>query len=99
MLSLKPGVRFEDISDRIVGALPSIVWIYRVYGQECVITSARDGRHMPGSKHYTGEALDFRTHYFKEAEKHNVRSHLQEALGSDFDVVLEEDHIHVEFDT
>ncbi len=98
MLSLKEGVKFEAISDRIVEILPSLTRIYRIFGQTCVITSARDGRHRTGSKHYTGEALDLRTFYFNQMEQRDIHREIQQALGSDFDVILEDDHIHVEFD-
>lgn len=35
-------------------------WI--LFGSPLVITSARDGAHVPGSLHTDGRALDFRTH-------------------------------------
>lgn len=98
MLSLKPGVRFENISDSIVDQLPTICRVYRSFGQTCTITSARDGTHMAGSKHYTGEAIDLRTRDFSLPERREVHQTLQIVLGSDFDVVLEKDHIHLEFD-
>lgn len=97
-LSLKDGVRFTDVSHHIIAVLPVIERIYRSLGQNCVITSCRDGRHMAGSKHYTGEAIDLRTHYFNALEKADVLQCLQHALGPDFDVVLESDHLHVEYD-
>ena len=97
-LSLKDGVQFTDISDRIVDVLPLIDKIYRCYGQTVVITSARDGLHKTGSKHYSGEAIDLRNHYFKEWEKKDVFRDLQCVLGEDFDVVWESTHFHCEYD-
>ena len=35
---------------------------------EIVITSIGDGKHLPKSKHYIGEALDIRSHNFKSRE-------------------------------
>ena len=72
--------------------------IWAKLGQELVITSIEDGRHMEGSKHYTGEALDLRTRYFTEEEKRKAAEELANALGSDYDVVVEGDHIHCEYD-
>ena len=63
------------------------------------ITSGTDGRHMVGSKHYSGEAIDVRSYNFPSrqgvvafAEKLRLR------LGKDYDVVVEHDHIHLEYD-
>ena len=65
--------------------------------KECVITSGTDGVHQHGSKHYTGEALDFRTRNMRRIEKAVLVNNLNEALGPDFDVVLERTHLHVEY--
>jgi len=62
-----------------------------------IITSASDGAHSKGSKHYTGHALDFRTRNMTIAEKRSLVGLVTEALGKEFDIVLEEDHLHVEF--
>lgn len=69
-----------------------------------VVTSAAEGQdgdgvHMPGSKHYTGEALDLRIWGLPSPGR--LASELQQALGSDYDVVYGPDHnthIHVERD-
>lgn len=98
MLSLKPGVRFESIHEKIIEALPKVERIYRTFGRDLVITSARDGRHMAGSKHYTGEAIDTRTRYFSSLQRPDVHWEVQNELGPDYDVVLEKDHIHIEYD-
>ncbi len=65
------------------------------------ITSANDSRHLDNSFHYKNQAFDIRiyniigdVHY--EAKRWAER--LQQALGSDYDVVYEPDHIHVEYD-
>lgn len=65
------------------------------------VTSANDGRHMQGSRHYTNEAFDLRVrnirgHVSREAKEWAAR--LKERLGRGYDVVFEGDHIHVEFD-
>ena len=71
----------------------------RCYGQyDCVITSASDGKHGPNSLHYKGQALDLRTRHINGQGLQLVVDKLREALGSQFDVVLESDHIHIEFD-
>jgi len=79
--------------------------IEEVYGRtildrtkNLVITSARDGQHMKGSKHYTGDAVDLRTRDLTKQEQKDLWQNLVNYLGPKFDVVLESDHIHVEFD-
>lgn len=73
-----------------------------------VITSLCDGKHMTGSKHYEGNAFDFRLpsrYTGKPQTDTEVHAELAAALGRSYDVVLEKDpdhpenaHIHVEFD-
>ena len=71
---------------------------------QVVVTSGNDGTHMKWSKHYEDKALDFRTGHtwdpplMTDAEAHAVRDELKGLLGMGFDVVLEKDHLHVEYD-
>lgn len=61
---------------------------------EIVVTSAKDGKHGDGSLHYQGRAVDLRTRDFTDI----WASKLRMALGKDWDVVIESDHVHCEFD-
>ena len=71
----------------------------RCYGQyDCVITSASDGKHGLNSLHYKGQALDLRTRHINGQGLQAIYNKLKESLGEQFDVVLEADHIHIEFD-
>ena len=72
--------------------------VYKDMGKECVITSLMDGNHMEGSKHYVGGAADLRIWFFNNAEKRIAVKQLKTYLGVGYDVVLEKDHIHVEYD-
>lgn len=72
--------------------------IWRKYGQEVVVTSARDGIHSVGSLHYYGFAVDLRTYYFADHIKPQVAQELRKALGPKYQVILEKTHIHVEYD-
>lgn len=62
------------------------------------ITSGVDGVHMKGSKHYSGEALDFRTRGWSRETIDIFMHNIKRRLGRQYDVVLEVDHIHVEYD-
>ena len=73
-------------------------------GFTVVITSGNDGTHMEGSLHFKNLALDFRTGHnwepplMSEEEAHEILEELKARLGIGFDVVLEKDHIHGEYD-
>lgn len=74
--------------------------IWKNHGQELVVTCARNGMHSAGSLHYFGLAIDLRTNYFKNlAETKQVAYELSNVLGSNYDVIIEDTHIHVEYDT
>ena len=67
-------------------------------GWDVIITSGTDGKHMVGSKHYSGDALDIRSSNIPAGKLSPYVTALRGRLGLDFDVVIESDHIHVEFD-
>jgi hypothetical protein len=99
MIRLKPGVSIVGIKPEISMALPIIASVYQVFGVDTVVTAGTDGKHRVGSLHYSGNALDIRTRNIATAaEKHEMCAKIAEALGKDFDVVLESTHLHVEFD-
>lgn len=90
---------------RILGLRPEIVIgltiandVFREFGFDCIVTAGIDGSHSRGSIHYKGLAVDLRTRHVPAAEHQKVVGKLQERLGDDFDVVLEGDHVHLEYD-
>jgi uncharacterized protein YcbK (DUF882 family) len=64
-------------------------------GCTIMITSGTDGVHKVGSFHYTGEALDFR---LPPVPIHLFVAAMQQHLGRAYQVIVETDHIHVEYD-
>lgn len=96
-MKLKEGVSLKDVSWRMFYAACVAEEIYQRYGVECVITSANDGKHGDKTLHHKGLALDLRTWNLKGREG-EVTAELKAALGPDYDVVLERDHIHCEYD-
>ena len=94
---IKTGVKLHPSTAWAV-AIPIIFEVYRDFGEAAVITSGTDGRHMEGSLHYCGNAFDFRTRHVQPDDRMALATTLSAALGEEFDVVLESDHIHVEFD-
>ena len=97
-LMLKAGVKLADLCPQMVLATQIIAEVYAAYGVDCVVTSANDSEHMEGSKHGTGEALDYRTRDLTSEQQVNLTNTIIASLGQEFDVVLESDHLHVEYD-
>ena len=94
---LKEGVKINGTRPEIVFALNVCDAVYSKYGEELVITSLNDGKHSITSLHYAGCAADLRTHYFDIDEVKIVASDIRSRLGLDYDVIVEKDHIHLEF--
>ena len=95
-MRLKPGVRLLGIKPEILLAIMVTERAYRP--NELVITSIVDGSHMRGSEHYTGMAFDCRTREMSEVRAREIAHQIGADLGADFDVILETDHLHIEFD-
>lgn len=96
-MKIKKGASLTGlkIEMRKVLILANIIW--GSYGQELVITCGTNGVHSPGSIHYYGYALDFRSRYFTIEDISEISKTLQTRLGSEYSVVPEKNHIHVEY--
>lgn len=72
---------------------------FAYHGYDCIVTSINDGVHMASSKHYSGQAIDYRWWHVEPAHQKALYADLRDSLGSDFDVVLENEpvHLHVEW--
>jgi hypothetical protein len=69
--------------------------LFKESSEYLTLTSVTDGKHMEGSLHHAGLAVDLR---LPNAGKERLVQQLGIRLGADYDVVLEGDHIHVEYD-
>jgi hypothetical protein len=74
--------------------------VYQDHGHTLTITSICDSTHASGSLHYKGCAFDCRTAAagIMQEEADKLKDTLAMALGSEWDVVLEADHLHCEWD-
>jgi hypothetical protein len=99
MVSLKPGVSLSVLQPQILLAVIVVESIWRAYGHKSlVLTSVADGVHRSDSLHYVGNAIDIRTRDLPRSRQELLRTLISQALGAEFDVVLESDHLHIEFD-
>lgn len=97
-MKIKVGANIQGIDFKLRPALIYADDIWKKYGQELVVTAGLDGAHSAGSLHYYGLAIDFRISYFLPEIAKIVCAELALKLGRNFDVRLEKDHIHVEYD-
>jgi len=64
---------------------------------ELEVTCGPEGRHRRASLHYSGQAVDLRSRSMEEDQALAFVRSLRMRLGGDYDVVVEETHIHVEY--
>jgi hypothetical protein len=95
---IKPRVKASGLKPEILLAIQEAREVYRDFGTPLVITSLLDGRHSATSLHYEGLAVDLRTQNLDARVRALVAERIGKALGPEYDVVLESDHIHVEYD-
>jgi hypothetical protein len=104
---VKPGVNWSDMSATVNRMWPRIEEVsLTTTGRRPVVTSARMEQgeefgtetqiHKEGSLHYQGEAFDLRTRGLKDDQIKKYRDALAKELGDTWDVLIEDDHIHVE---
>ena len=99
--SFKDCVETKNVHPKIVRAWWIVAELSEELGIDTVVTSVGDGKHSPNSFHYTDpvQASDFRTWYLPtDEDKANFVKELRVRLGSEYDVILEKTHLHIEFD-
>lgn len=98
VLHFKGDVRFDELQPQMIPALLIVMHHFSKLGVETWITSGNDGEHKVGSLHYKGLALDFRTRDVTPSLLAGLVNGIRENLSPLYDVVLEETHLHVEYD-
>lgn len=93
----KKGVEIRGVRTEMAGAWGAVASAYAEFGYECVITSVCDSEHK-SLVHILGMASDFRIRHVRVGWHEKLAKRIGECLTDEFDVVLEDDHIHVEFD-
>ena len=100
MPEFKSGVVMWRMHPEIENQLDALDQVSNVVlGRRAIITAARDGFHSSRSFHYKGAAIDLRTRDIaSQSKRREYRDAIAARLGPQWDVILESDHIHVEFD-
>jgi hypothetical protein len=97
-IKTKSGVKINGLKPEMVMGLVIAEGYFSSAGvPDMVVTSAVDGVHGFGSLHYVGYAVDLRIWGIESGFLPKFVEGLSSDLGEEFDVVLESDHIHVEF--
>ena len=92
---IKVGVDISRLNREVRRALGVVGVFLQERGSELVVTSTYEGNHGAGSLHYANDAFDFRTpSWFGKLDGEKLAG----KLGGGYDVVVESDHIHVEWD-
>lgn len=107
-MKVKEGVAFTEWHPAVRYALDVVDAEYRRIGHHATLTSGGDedeqSPHKETSLHYglpgdvRTRAADLRTRDLTAGEQQRVRERLKYRLGPDFDVVLEANHLHLEYD-
>lgn len=97
-LRLAPNVSLAKATPQIVIALMVAVPVLEYYHSDLYVTSFDDGKHGEGTLHGKGRAFDFRIWYVEAVLREAMIARLAQRLGPEFDVILEPDHGHVEWD-
>lgn len=97
-MNLKPGASLKGVGWQMFYASIVVEQTYKRYGfAECTIVSGTDSKHKDGSLHYEGEALDYRIWHILRESLDRMAEEIRGRLGPDYDVVVEEDHLHIEY--
>ena len=95
-LAFKRGVNPQYLAPIMWVAIDGAREVFDRLGVGLVITSGVDGRHSRNSRHSYGLAIDVRRRHLVDVL--SIVGELRTALGSAFQVVLEDTHIHIEYD-
>src|SRR5574341_1489394 len=100
MLSFKPDVRVVHFTARLGDVLEAAtLWSLKAR-VDVEVNSMNDGPgvHMPTSLHYVDCAIDLDTAGDKPADTAALADFLRRWLPAAYDVLFEQDHVHVEWD-
>ncbi len=97
-MRFKTGVYVRGISPELLVGLAVMDKVYEENGYRMTVTSVSDSRHSEKSLHYSGRAADLRTYDLGPETTQTIHQQGRRELPMDFDLVLEADHFHLEYD-
>lgn len=100
-LNLKAGVDVSNLQPEILVGILVAQSVYSTYGFDCIITSLKDGVHSKQSLHYRDglcRAVDLRINHLPNELVANLAAEIRLRLTTDYDLVQESDHLHLEYD-
>ena len=95
---VKEGVVIREINEPMLKLLNALLDAGSSWSYSPTLTSATDGKHKAGSLHYKSLAWDVRTSDLPKERWEEYTELVKSFLTAEYDVILEKDHIHVEFD-
>ena len=94
----KTEVRMRYINPAIGHAIDVARDVWEILDiDECVVTSLNDSYHSKTSLHYAGCAVDLRIRNVPTEHRDTITHMLRQRLGSEYDVLNEGDHYHIEW--
>lgn len=105
-LRFKNGVIAYKVHPALHSALITAANLFHeMFRRPLTVTSLADSKHSAGSRHYPAAktgwmcgAADLRVWGLTQQQRVNFALALGDELGVDYDVIDEEDHVHVEYD-
>jgi hypothetical protein len=94
---IKKGVRIFGQRPEMLKVDLVVTGVFQEYGYDAIQTGGVEGKHSRESFHYNGLASDYRTRHVAAELLKDMRDKIAARLPDDFDVILESDHIHIEF--
>lgn len=96
-MMLKPGVKAGGIRPEMIFVVLAAFKASLDFGFDLVITSITEGKHSRTSLHFSGAAIDIRINNMPAGVPDKVVKRLRASLTDEYDVLLERDHIHAEW--
>ena len=95
-MKIKETVNLTGLRTETLLAIMIVNECYSKLNEEFVLTSVTDSVHTTGSLHYVGFAFDCRTKDLS-IPLGLLTDKIKASLSPQFDIVIEVDHIHIEF--
>lgn len=102
LYQLKSGVSTQNLQQVMLQMLDDLAKLYKLLGMQLTVTSTDDGKHIKNSLHYDGLAVDIRNRDIPERHRNfqaKVLILFLMARGKEWQLVIEKDHFHIEYDT